>query len=154
MNAILSNNPLKQFSFIKNSEEAQGFVPDFVDLNERPDCYQCTECKEVYDKKEDANKCQCGSDVHSYDRVSEVDALECPQCQRLYADQEEALECCSTESNKCPCCLKIAEDGPEQAVECCLFVDLNHAQRYLVNRLRSEGATWEEAIEKVLNLAR
>lgn len=50
--------------------------------------FECSECNEFYESKDEADAC-CPKDDSE-----EVDRWECVDCNELYEDREEAYHCC------------------------------------------------------------
>lgn len=82
-------------------ETHEGCDADVADAETK---YRCADCSEVYDEKEEAEKCECGDEVEDDDaapaapqEAGEQDtrffSFGCPRCKRQYSSARTAASC-------------------------------------------------------------
>lgn len=104
------------------------------------------------DTKEDAEHKR----ERDVDRVEEVTMYRCTECDELHDDEDDAFDCCAPDGgvdglhdqeapDTCPVC---GQDfmSARDAVDCCLWKDIDAPTRWRMADQVDAGATWAQVL--------
>lgn len=84
-------------------------------------------------------------------RQRPIECWRCAECLQVYEWEDEAEECCvdpapaAASNSDCPVCGE-SYNSPRDAADCCLWKDLDQAQRYAMADAVEGGQSWLEAM--------